>query len=69
LRISLDSKAKVKIGNLSREGKDGYLEPLKKCVSTLNFDLSVSFGKPYNAGDSEESVKAHLPFAIMLHIV
>lgn len=29
LRISLDSKAKVKIGNLSREGKARYLEPLK----------------------------------------
>jgi hypothetical protein len=29
LRISLDSKAKVKIGNLSREGKARYIEPLK----------------------------------------
>jgi hypothetical protein len=29
LRISLDSKAKVKIGNLSRQGKARYLEPLK----------------------------------------
>jgi len=29
LRISLDSKAKVKIGNLSREGKARYSEPLK----------------------------------------
>ena len=29
LRIFLDSKAKVKIGNLSREGKARYLEPLK----------------------------------------
>ena len=29
LRISLDSKAKVKIGNLSRQGKARYPEPLK----------------------------------------
>lgn len=29
LRISLDSKAKVKIGNLSREGKSRMIEPLK----------------------------------------
>jgi hypothetical protein len=29
LRISLDSKARVKIGNLSREGKDRTLEPRK----------------------------------------
>jgi hypothetical protein len=29
LRISLDSKAKVKIGNLSRDGKARHLEPLK----------------------------------------
>ncbi|TRU33573.1 MAG: hypothetical protein EWV50_11845 [Microcystis aeruginosa Ma_MB_F_20061100_S20] len=29
LIISLDSKAKVKIGNLSRQGKARYLEPLK----------------------------------------
>ncbi|MCA2693665.1 MULTISPECIES: ISAzo13 family transposase [unclassified Microcystis] len=29
LRISLDSKAKVKIGNLSRQGKARYLDPLK----------------------------------------
>lgn len=41
---------------------------LKKCAFTLNFDLSASFGKPYNAGNSE-SVEAHLPFAITLHIV
>ena len=29
LRLSIDSKAKVKIGNLSREGKDRRLEPLQ----------------------------------------
>jgi hypothetical protein len=29
LRISFDSKAKVKIGNLSRQGKARYLDPLK----------------------------------------
>jgi hypothetical protein len=29
LRISLDSKAKVKVGNLSRGGKDRRGEPLK----------------------------------------
>ena len=29
MRISLDSKAKVKIGNLSRQGKARYPEPLK----------------------------------------
>jgi len=29
LRISIDSKAKVKVGNLSREGKDRRKEPLK----------------------------------------
>ena len=29
LRISIDSKAKVKIGNLSRGGKAGSLKPLK----------------------------------------
>ena len=42
---------------------------LKKCDSTLGFDLSVSFGNPYNAGDSEKYIKAHLPFAITLHVV
>ena len=42
---------------------------LKKCASTLSFDLSVSFGKPYNAGGSEMHTKAHLPFAITLHVV
>lgn len=45
LRLSIDSKAKVKIGNLSRGGKARTLEPKRADDHDMNWDeLLIPFG-------------------------
>jgi Rhodopirellula transposase DDE domain len=66
LRLSIDSKAKVKIGNLSRGGKDRRLEPLQaddhdsECLAVLvpfgilnteTDQLSIYFGQSAETSD------------------
>ena len=66
LRISIDSKAKVKIGNLSRGGKDRRLEPLQAddhdsewlavlvpfgILNTQSDQLSIYFGQSAETSD------------------
>lgn len=66
LRLSMDSKAKVKIGNLSRDGKDRRLEPLQAddhdsewlavlvpfgILNTETDQLSIYFGQSAETSD------------------
>lgn len=66
LRISIDSKAKVKIGNLSRGGKDRRIEPLEAddhdsewfavlvpfgILNTQSNQLSIYFGQSAETSD------------------
>ena len=66
LRLSIDSKAKVKIGNLSREGKARTLEPITASdhdtqwdtilipfgiLNTQNDQLSIYFGQSAETSD------------------
>ena len=66
LRLSIDSKAKVKIGNLSREGKDRQIEPLQAddhdtawsavlvpfgILNTQTDQLSIYFGQSAETSD------------------
>jgi Rhodopirellula transposase DDE domain len=66
LRLSIDSKAKVKIGNLSRAGKSRSLEPLKaddhdtQCqailvpfgiLNTQSDQLSIDLGQSAETSD------------------
>jgi hypothetical protein len=54
------------VGNYISNATVNYV--LYKCHSDLSFDLSVSFGKPYNRGSLPDPAAA-LPFAVTLNIV
>ena len=43
LRLSIDSKAKVKIGNLSRDGKARTIEPTTALDHDTQWDIAILF--------------------------
>lgn len=42
---------------------------LNTCVSDVNFNLSASFGNPYNGAAKDEEPRARLPFLITANVV
>jgi hypothetical protein len=42
---------------------------INKCDGTISFNLTTSFGSPFNDAESENDAKAHLPFTVTIHII